>query len=395
MVESWIAPLEAGDPEASWDLFIERYRCLIFGAIRHYTTEPDEVMDVFARVCEALRENDFARFRRCAVQVDPARPLSTWLVVVVHNQTIDWFRHRNGRPRLSALAVSLPPLRRRIFEYVFLEQRSHVEAYELLRSRENPRLAFGEFLEELRATYRAATAGRTGRLVAELAIAPGSSAASPDPSGDDPAVRAEQRAVLGAALASLPAGDRLAVQLYVVDGDLTFSALAGSGGFGHSCALTGAGAAYCWGRNIAGELGNGSRDFDASSTPLAVSGGLSFSAVVTGAFHTCGLTTAGAAYCWGDDHWGELGDSSATCETCESSMPVPVYGDLSFRTLASNGGHTCGLANNGPAYCWGLNDFGQLGDGSTTNRSAPVLVAGTKAMTHMASAHEVPHISTK
>jgi RNA polymerase sigma factor (sigma-70 family) len=218
MVESWIAPLEAGDPEASWDLFIERYRCLIFGAIRHYTTEPDEVMDVFARVCEALRENDFARFRRCAVQVDPARPLSTWLVVVVHNQTIDWFRHRNGRPRLSALAVSLPPLRRRIFEYVFLEQRSHVEAYELLRSRENPRLAFGEFLEELRATYRAATAGRTGRLVAELAIAPGSSAASPDPSGDDPAVRAEQRAVLGAALASLPADDRLAVQLYVVDG---------------------------------------------------------------------------------------------------------------------------------------------------------------------------------
>jgi RNA polymerase sigma factor (sigma-70 family) len=217
MVESWIAPLEAGDPEAAWDLFIERYRRLIFGAIRHYTTEPDDVMDVFARVCEALREHDFARLRRCAAKVDPDRPLSTWLVVVVHNLTIDWFRHRNGRPRLLALAASLPPLRRRIFQYVFVEQRSHVEAYELLRSRENPSLGFGEFLEELRATYRAATSGPDGRLVAELALPLAPPAGNPDPAIDDPAVRAEQRAILGAAMATLPAEDRLAVQLYVVD----------------------------------------------------------------------------------------------------------------------------------------------------------------------------------
>ena len=120
MVESWIAPLEAGDPEAAWDLFIERYRRLIFGAIRHYTTEPDEVMDVFARVCEALRDDDFARLRRCAGRVDPNRPFSTWLVVVVHNLTVDWFRHRDGRSRLNALAAALPPLRKRIFEYVFI-----------------------------------------------------------------------------------------------------------------------------------------------------------------------------------------------------------------------------------------------------------------------------------
>jgi len=137
--------------------------------------------------------------------------------VIVHNLTIDWFRHRDGRPRLSALAASLPPLRRRIFEYVFLEQWSHVEAYELLRSQENPRLGFGEFLEELRATYRAATAGRNGRLVPELAIPAPLPAATSDPAGDDPAVRAEQRAILGAAMASLPPEDRLAVQLYVVD----------------------------------------------------------------------------------------------------------------------------------------------------------------------------------
>src|SRR5213593_1766551 len=212
MVEPWIAPLKAGDPEAAWDLFLERYRRLIFGAIRHYTAEHDEVMDVFARVCEALRQDDFARLRRCASHVDTTRPFSTWLVVVVHNLTIDWFRHRDGRARLGALAAALPPLQQRIFEYVFLQQRSHVEAYELLRSREGAGLAFGEFLEELRATYRAATDGRDGRLVAELAIPP--PAARLDPSGDDPAVRAEQQAILAAALACLSPDDRLAVQLY-------------------------------------------------------------------------------------------------------------------------------------------------------------------------------------
>ena len=215
MVESWIAPLEAGDPEAAWDLFIERYRRLIFSAIRHYTTEPDEVMEVFAHACEVLRADNFARLRRCAAHVDPARPFSTWLVVVVHNQTIDWFRHRNGRPRLSAFATSLPPLRRLIFQYVFLERRSHVETYELLRSRE-AELSFRDFLEELRATYRAATSARHGHLMNGLGVAP-APVSNAEASDDDPAVRAEQRAVLDSALASLADEDRLVVQLYVVE----------------------------------------------------------------------------------------------------------------------------------------------------------------------------------
>lgn len=214
MVESWIAPLQAGDPEAAWDLFIERYRRLIFGAIRRYTSEPDDVMDVFARVCEALRENDFARLRRCAARFDPDRPFSTWLVAVVHNLTIDWFRHRDGRPRISAIAATLPRLQQRIFAYVFHDQRSHVEAYELLCARDGETLTFGEFLKELNATYGAVTAGRRGRVTAELAVPP---PADPDPPGD-PAVLAEQRALLARALEALPADDRLAVQLYVVDG---------------------------------------------------------------------------------------------------------------------------------------------------------------------------------
>ena len=213
MAESWIAPLETGDPERAWDLFIERYRRLIFGAIRRYTAESDDVMDVFARVCEALRVNDFAKLRHCALRADPNRPLSTLLFAIVHNITIDWFRHRDGRPRLSARAAELPPLRRQIFEYVFLDGRSHVEAYELLRSRDAPDLTFGEFLSELRATYREVRAGPRGSVVSRLGLQP---PAMPD-APPDPAIAAEQRVVLSRALESLSAEDRLAVQLYFVD----------------------------------------------------------------------------------------------------------------------------------------------------------------------------------
>jgi len=213
MVERWIAPLNAGDAERAWDLFVERYRGLIFGAIRHYTGEPDDVMDVFARVCEAFRENDFARLRRCAAHAEPTRPLSTWLVVVVHNLTIDWFRHRDGRSRLSSVVATLPPLQQRIFEYVFLDQCSHVEAYELVCSRDGASLSFGEFLKQLTATYTVATGGRRGRISAELAAPP------PDDidRSADPAQLVEQQTLLARALETLPPEDRLAVQLYVID----------------------------------------------------------------------------------------------------------------------------------------------------------------------------------
>ncbi len=214
MEESWIAPLERGDPESAWDLFIERYRRLIFGAIRHLVAEHDDVMDVFAAVCESLRKDDFSRLRRCAAAVDPARPISTWLVVVVRNLAIDWLRRRRGRPRLSALAAALPPLRQRIFHYVFLEQRSHVEAYELLRSRDDATLTFRDFIRELSATDQSATTRAGGRLVAELAAPPPSTGGDPP---EDPAVVAERHAVLTAALETLSADDRLAVQMYVID----------------------------------------------------------------------------------------------------------------------------------------------------------------------------------
>ena len=167
-MEGWAAEPQSGRPDVAWDLFLDRYRRLIFAAIRHYAQDYDDVMDVFARVCEALREDDLRRLRGYVAQPEHRARFSTWLVTVVRHLTVDWFRHRDGRRRLSAVAEALPALRRRIFEHIFLDQRSHVEAYELIRSGEAPGLAFRQYLVELRATYGAVTDGRRGLILKEL-----------------------------------------------------------------------------------------------------------------------------------------------------------------------------------------------------------------------------------
>ncbi len=213
-MEDWAAELQGGRPEAAWDLFLTRYRRLIFAAIRHYAQDYDDVMDVFARVCEALREDGLRRLRVYAEQPEHHARFSTWLVTVVRHLTVDWFRHQGGRRRLSAVAEGLPPLRRRIFEHVFLDRRSHVEAYELIRAREAPALSFGQFLAELRATYNAVTDGRRGQVLRELGAAPLPEAEPEAPSTDD---AAEWRELLEQALGTLNPEDRVALELYVLN----------------------------------------------------------------------------------------------------------------------------------------------------------------------------------
>src|SRR3989442_6044437 len=167
-MEDWMAQLQQPGRNAAWALFLVRPGSLICAAFRHYAQDYDDVMDVFARVCEALREDDLRKLRAYAAQPDHRARCSTWLVTVVRHLTVDWFRHRDGRRHVSIIAEQWPPLRRRIFEHVFIHHHSHVAAYEMIRAEDVPALSFGEFLAELRTAYRAVTNGKRGHVLREL-----------------------------------------------------------------------------------------------------------------------------------------------------------------------------------------------------------------------------------
>jgi alpha-tubulin suppressor-like RCC1 family protein len=103
---------------------------------------------------------------------------------------------------------------------------------------------------------------------------------------------------------------------------------------------------------------------------VLVVGGLRFVEISARAYHTCGRTIGGSAYCWGKNS-GDLGDGT----TVNSAVPVPVLGGLKFRELTTGEAHTCAITFGAKAYCWGSNNFGQLGDGSKVNDYFPIPVS--------------------
>ena len=137
-----------------------------------------------------------------------------------------------------------------------------------------------------------------------------------------------------------------------------------------TCGLTSAGVAYCWGENYYGELGDGTTT--PHSAPTAVAGGRTFTKLVAAKYHACGLTSGGAAYCWGYNSRGQIGDGT----TFSRSVQTAVSGGLTFASLTTGGDHTCAVTSAGVAYCWGGNSSSELGDGTTINRYAPVVVSG-------------------
>lgn len=162
-------------------------------------------------------------------------------------------------------------------------------------------------------------------------------------------------------------------------------AVAVSTGSYHSLALNSSGQVYAWGKNDSGQLGNGT--VTDSNLPVAVStvgalSGKTVIAIAAGEWHSLALTSDGRVFSWGKNHAGQLGEGS----TVGSVVPVPVTmsGALASKkviAISAGGAFSLALASDGGVYGWGYNGGGQLGDGTTTNRSVPVATSTSGALT--------------
>jgi hypothetical protein len=155
-----------------------------------------------------------------------------------------------------------------------------------------------------------------------------------------------------------------------VAGGHLFTAI--DGGNVHTCGLTTGGDVYCWGQGAWGQLGNGARTNQPA--PVRVGSGGEYTAVSIGANHSCALATSGQLYCWGGNGGAQLGGTPG--ETCIygpgpvdnfpcTSTPIVAAGGQEFRALSAGVFHTCAIGTGGGAYCWGANFDGQIGNGAT------------------------------
>ncbi|MFN8573913.1 MAG: protein kinase [Gemmatimonadaceae bacterium] len=148
-------------------------------------------------------------------------------------------------------------------------------------------------------------------------------------------------------------------------------------GWTHSCALTTDGTAYCWGRNSAGQLGDGTTTDRA--TPAPVSTALKFVSIAAGREHTCAVATNGSVHCWGRNTYGQLGTGSTT--PASATSPVETDADGPVSVVVAGADHTCARTRDGRALCWGRNVYGQVGDGSSSDRARPVAPRGGLSFT--------------
>jgi hypothetical protein len=164
-----------------------------------------------------------------------------------------------------------------------------------------------------------------------------------------------------------------------VEGAPPFSMV--TAGTSHACGVALDGVAYCWGENANGELGDGTRT--QRHRPQPVAGAVVFASLSAGGSHTCGIASDGRAWCWGAHERGQLGVDSAGFR---STVPIPVDQDRTYASITAGSEHTCAVAADGSAYCWGSNDQGQLGFAGTPLRRSPTVTGGGRRYSLLAAA---------
>ncbi len=144
------------------------------------------------------------------------------------------------------------------------------------------------------------------------------------------------------------------------------------GGF-HACAVTAAGGVVCWGRDLDGALGDGAEEGGPGAVGVVgLNSGVR--SLAAGAAHSCALLDSGIVKCWGSNAFGQVGDGTSGAERPAPADVIELGGSATL--IEAGDAHTCAVLADGGVRCWGSNADGQLGDGSTANRSRPVLVQG-------------------
>jgi alpha-tubulin suppressor-like RCC1 family protein len=152
-----------------------------------------------------------------------------------------------------------------------------------------------------------------------------------------------------------------------ITGDLRATSLTGGGD--HSCAIAAAGGAYCWGSNESGQLGIGSDvQFVTQATPVVA--GAQFSSIDAGQNHTCAVSLTRLAYCWGGNEFGQIGDAGVWRPGLAGpGSPAQVFELTDVGSISAGVNHTCAVDGGGRMWCWGRGSFGQLAIGTLRNHS--------------------------
>lgn len=168
-------------------------------------------------------------------------------------------------------------------------------------------------------------------------------------------------------------GEACSAKPVKVSTSVPFAAI--SAGHGFTCALSTSGVPYCWGDNRFGQLGIGSQAPTGRPAKVGIEG-VAFQSISAGDSHACAVTTAGVAYCWGSNAGGRLGTGGTSGG---HTVPVAVGGHLTFRAISAGYFHTCALTRDGAVYCWGRNEMGEVGNAPRRQSSLPVRVPASSA----------------
>lgn len=167
------------------------------------------------------------------------------------------------------------------------------------------------------------------------------------------------------------------------------------------CGLISLGQGFCWGINNHGQLGaradstcfpenqtttiSGDSVVSAATPcsllPIRISRDIDFATIASGDSTGCAISIAGRAYCWGMNSFGQIGNG----QTGDRAQPTLVTSALTFNSITVGGAHTCALTTAGAAYCWGADSFGQLGDARVVHSTTPIPVSGGEAIATFAS----------